>query len=153
MWGFFSLFGAAGMAVHENYQINNSKSMANRDTRASLERIGYYNTQRALDWSNSFKAEVIKKEGTVSYEAAHFMTQVFECISKGGRFETAYQKYLPEYEKALREREENRKWHESLAKPVEAEPRANDIDKQLDAVIAGMTEEEKQRFIETRASK
>lgn len=149
MWGLLSWLGFGAMAAHESYQINNPNSKANRDTRASLERIGYYDNRRADVWKREFEAEVKEKEGALTYEAIHFMRMVFEYMSRGGSFDTAYQKYLPEYEKALIEREETKKWRESLSvKPPVIEKKQDDIDKKLVEAVSSMSEEEKLKLIQ-----
>lgn len=149
MWGLFSWLGFGAMAAHEQYQINNPNSKANRDTRASLERIGYYDNRRADIWKREFEAEVKAKEGALTSEAIHFMLMVFQCMGRGASFDTAYNKYLPEYEKALIEREENKKWRESIvAKPPVVTQKQDDIDKKLVEALSGMTEEEKLKLIQ-----
>lgn len=149
MWGLFSWLGFGAMAAHEQYQINNPNSKANRDTRASLERIGYYDNRRADIWKREFEAEVKAKEGALTSEATHFMLMVFQCMGRGASFDVAYNKYLPEYEKALVEREENKKWRESFnVNPPVSAKNQDDIDKRLEDAVSNMTEEEKLKLVQ-----
>lgn len=147
MWGLFSWLGFGAMAAHEHYQINNPNSKANRHTQEFLNR-GYNDNRRADLWKREFEAEVKAKEGALTSEAIHFMLMVFQCMGRGASFDIAYNKYLPEYEKALIEREENKKWRESIVAKPPVVTQKQDTDKKLVEAVSGMTEEEKLKLIQ-----